>query len=74
MHGGAVDLVLQKGTVDVFHLVFLAAEDDDALQVALLEDVLHDGHLLGLVAHIGHLVDLLGGTAHLELHLHGGVE
>ena len=71
VHRSTVDLHLLKGAVDILHLVFLATEDDNALQVALLEDVLDDSHLLRFVADIRHLMNLLGRTTHLELHLHG---
>ncbi len=46
-----------------FTFIFAAAEDDDTLQVASLEDVLDDGHLLGFIAYVCLLLDLLGWLA-----------
>ncbi len=52
VHGSAVYSNLLEGSCELLHLEFAAAEDDDALQVACLEDVLDDGHLLGFVAYV----------------------
>ena len=69
MHGCTVDFHALELAGNVLHAVFLSAEDDNALQVALLEDVLDDFELLWLIANICRLVDFLGRAAHLELHL-----
>ena len=74
VHLAAVDLhALQRGS-DLLHLLLGTGEDDDAVEVAGLEDVLEDRHLLRLVADVGLLLDLLGGLAHGELHLDGILE
>ena len=63
VHGSAVYSNLLEGSCELLHLEFAAAEDDDALQVARLEDVLDDGHLLGFVAYVCFLLDFLGWLA-----------
>ena len=40
VHLAAVDFHTQKGAVDLFYFLLLTREDDDALQVAFLENVL----------------------------------
>ena len=74
VHLAAVDVHAHECAVYGLHLLLLAREDDDALEVALLEDVLNDAELLCLVAHIGCLLDLLCRLAHGELHHHGVLE
>ena len=63
VHGSAVYSNLLEGSCELLHLEFAAAEDDDTLQVACLEDVLDDGHLLGFVAYVCFLFDFLGWLA-----------
>ena len=63
VHGSAVYSNLLERSCELLHLEFAAAEDDDALQVACLEDVLDDGHLLGFVAYVCFLLDFLGWLA-----------
>ena len=63
VHGSAVYSNLLEGSCELLHLEFAAAEDDDTLQVACLEDVLDDGHLLGFVAYVCFLLDFLGWLA-----------
>ena len=64
VHLAAVHVLALQGSGQLLHLHLAAAEDDDALQVSGLEDVLDDAHLLGLVAHVGTLLYLLRGLAH----------
>ena len=71
VHRGAVDVQAFEFARDVLHLVFLAREDDDALQLAGLEEVADDVDFLRLVAHVGGLLDFLGRLGHGNLHLHG---
>ena len=63
VHGSAVYSNLLEGSCELLHLEFAAAEDDDTLQVACLENVLDDGHLLGFVAYVCFLLDFLGWLA-----------
>ena len=53
VHGGTVDVHALQFTGDVFYLVLLAGEDDDAFQFAGLEQRTDDAELLWLVADIG---------------------
>ena len=46
---------------NLLYTLFLTREDNHALQVAFLKDVLNNLQLLWLIAHVSHLVNLLGG-------------
>ena len=59
---------------NLFYAILLAREDDDALQIAILKDVLDNLKLLRFVAHVGHLVNLLGRARHSNLYLDRIVE
>ena len=74
VHGTALDASLLEGSRQLLHLHLAAAEHDDAVQVAGLEDVLDDGHLLGFVAYVSLLLDFLCGLAHGELDGDGVLE
>ena len=74
VHSSALDALLLQGSRQLLHLHLAAAEHDDALQVASLEDVLDDGHLLSLVAYVSLLLDFLGRLAHGELDFHWVLE
>ena len=70
MHLVAVDVHLLQRTGNLFHLLLLAREDDDALQVALLEDVVDNLQFLRVVADIGTLADFLCRLGDGNLHLY----
>ena len=70
MHGAAVDTGLLEGSSQLLHLHLAAAEYDDTLHVASLEDILDDGHLLGFVTYVSLLLDFLCRLAHCELDLY----
>ena len=70
MHLATVDIHLEQGTVDEFHLLFLAREDDNTFQVAGLEYALDDAQFLVFVTEICALLYLLGRFAHGDLHRH----
>ena len=69
VHGGTVYLHVAQLTRDVFHLVFLAAEDDDTLQFASLEQRTYDAQLLGFVAYVCRLLYFLCRLRDGNLHL-----
>ena len=71
MHLSAVDVHLLQTPRDVLYLFLLAGEDNDALQVAGLEDVIDDFQFLRLIADISRLTDLFGGLRYSNLHFYG---
>ena len=74
VHFSGIDAEAHEGLRDLLHLLFLARENDDALQVAGLEQVFHDAELLCLVTDVGALADFLGGLADGKLHFDGILE
>ena len=61
MHLVAVNVHRLQFAGNLLYTLLLTREDDDALQVAFLKDVLYNLNLLWLVAHVSHLANLLGG-------------
>ena len=61
VHLVAVNVHRLQFAGNLLYTLLLTREDDDALQVAFLKDVLYNLNLLWLVAHVSHLVNLLGG-------------
>ena len=74
MHLGTVNLHSLQLTRDFLHTVFLAAEDDDALQVTILEQMLDDAQLLRVVTDVGRLLYLLCRLRYGQLDFNGVVE
>ena len=70
MHLSAVHVDLLQRVVYHFHFLLLAGEYYDALQVAVLEDVFYDAHLLVFIAYVCALLYLLRRFAHGDFHLH----
>ena len=69
---GHVVLVAAQGACQVFDVELRGGEDDDALFVEVVEEVLQHGQFLRLVADDGRLVDVLAGFRYRQLDL-GGV-
>ena len=63
VHFTAVDMLALKSPCNLFHFQLTATEDDDTLEIAILEDVFNDAHLLRFIAYIGTLLDLFCGFA-----------
>ena len=74
VHGGTVDIHVLQLARYVFHLVFLAGEDNYALQLASLEQVADNAQLLWLIADVGRLLDFLSGFGNGYLYLCGMIE
>ena len=74
MHLIAIDMHRLQRTGNLLDALFLTREDNDALKVALLEDVVDNLEFLRVVAHIGALTNLLGWFRHGNLYLYGIVE
>ena len=74
MHLVTVDVHLLQLAGHLLHLLLLAGENDDALQVAGLEEMLDNLQLLRLVADVGTLADLLSWLGYSNLYLNGIVE
>ena len=74
VHLAAIDVLALQGACHLLHFHFAAAEDDDALQVASLEDVLDDVHLLRFVAYVCFLLYFLCRFAHGQFYLYGVLE
>ena len=71
VHGFGIVAFALEGDGHVLGVDFLTHEDDDALGLALVEEVLHDAELLGFVADVGALTDALGGLVEGYLHFDG---
>ena len=74
MHLTRIYLHLLQSAVDGLHLLLLARENDDTVEVALAEEVLDDANLLCFVANVGCLLDFLGRLAYCYLHFYGILE
>ena len=74
VHLTTVDVHLLQTAGDIFYSLLLTREDDDALQVARLEDVVDDLELLRVVAHVGTLLNLFGWARNGYLDLYRIVE
>ena len=74
MHGGTVNVHVLQLSRYVFHLVFLAGEDNYALQLASLEQVADNAQLLWLIADVGRLLDFFSGFGNGNLYLCGMIE
>ena len=71
MHLTTIYTHARESHVDLLDCLFLAREDDDAFEVALMEDVFDDAELLRLMTDIGALLDFLSGLAHGEFNCDG---
>ena len=71
VHGFGIVAFALEGDGDILSVDFLADEDNDALGLALLEEVFYDAELLGLVADEGALMDALGGFVECYLDFDG---
>ena len=69
MHLVAIDVHRLERTGNLFDALLLTREDDDALKVALLEDMVDNLELLRVVAHVGTLMNLLGWFRHSDFYL-----
>ena len=74
VHLTRINLHLLQSAVDGLHLLLLARENDDTVEVALAEEVFDDANLLCFVAYISCLLDFFGRLAYGYLHFYGVLE
>ena len=64
MHLATIDVLALQCSGHLFHLHFAAAEDDDALQIVIFEQLVDDANLLSFMAHVGALMNFFSRFAH----------